>query len=229
MEPQALILADALTDLIRSGMATSPRSQQTEVGASEIGFACPRRLCYRARGYPKFNVGDQMRLLTGIGMHDALAEIFRRHNQSQRVARFLVEYPIFFSDVRGTIDLFDKATNTIVDWKTTSKARLTKYAHDGPPGHYITQIHTYAAGLAEEGYLVKRVALAFLPFDGPLSATWVWLGEPNRRAAIDAVDRLRAVASAEPAEVPTVPDRYCGFCDFYVANSIDPRLGCPGT
>lgn len=226
MEPQAAILATALATHIEMGMAMSERSQQTEVGASQIGAVCPRQLAYRAQKYPVFNYTDCMKLLMGIGIHHALAQIFERLNRI--TDRYLVEYSITHAGTPGQLDLYDKATATVIDWKTTSKTRLNKYAKDGPPAHYIHQLQIYAAGLTNAGWPVKRIAIAFLPYDGTLSAMWVWLGTPDLQAANDVVDRFLAVADKDVREVPAVASRSCGYCDYYSPTATDLRLGCPG-
>lgn len=225
MEPQASILATSLVQHIEMGMAASARSRQKEVGASEIGMACARRLAYRHHDYPKFNYTDPMRLLIGIGVHLALAQIFDQI--SAATDRFLVEYRVEHSGVPGTLDLYDRATATLVDWKTTSKKRLTDYARNGPPQHYITQAQIYAAGLLNAGFPVKRIAIAFLPYDGALESLWVWLSTPDQTVADEAIERYRAVGA--PYETPSTPDRTCGFCDYYNPQAKDLRLGCPGT
>lgn len=223
MQPQAAILGAALASQIEHGLATAPRSRQREIGASEIGFACGRRLSYRLHGTAKTNFTDPLRLMVGLGVHGALAEIYAAN------PRYLVEYPIAFRGIRGTLDLYDRATATVIDWKTTSKSRLASYAKQGPPLHYITQINIYAAALMEQGFLVSRVALAFLPIDGTLSGIWVHLAEPDKRIALGAAERVLALASVEPSNVLAQPDRYCGWCDYYLPTSTDLSIGCPGT
>lgn len=223
MQPQAAILGAALVSQIEHGLATAPRSRQREIGASEIGFACGRRLSYRLHEVAKTNFTDPTRLMIGIGVHTTLAEIYRAN------PRFLVEYPVSFRGIRGTLDLYDRASATVIDWKTTSKSRLASYAKQGPPMHYVTQINVYAAALMEQGFLVSRVALAFLPYDGALSNLWVHLAEPDKRIALDAAERVLAMASLAPSEVDAKPDRYCGWCDYYLPTSTDLSIGCPGT
>jgi len=223
MQPQAAILGAALASQIEHGLATSSRSRQREIGASEIGFACGRRLSYRLHGTAKTNFTDPMKLMTGLGVHTVLAEIYAAN------PRYLVEHPVTFRGIRGTLDLYDRGTATVIDWKTTSKSRLASYAKQGPPMHYVTQINIYAAALMEQGFLVSRVALAFLPSDGALSNLWVWLAEPDKRVALDAADRVEALRHLEPSNVDAKPDRYCGWCDYYLPTSTDLSIGCPGT
>lgn len=227
MEPQASILATSLAQHITMGMATSARSQQREVGASEIGLPCPRQLAYKHQAYPKFNYTDPMRLLVGVGVHLALAQIFAEI--AAVTDRFLVEYHVEYSGVPGTLDLYDRATATVIDWKTTSKKRLAEFAKTGPPPHYVIQAQIYAAGLVNAGYPVKRIALAFLPYDGALEGLWVWLGKPDVDVAVAAITRFHDIQSQDVCRVPAKPDRYCGYCDFYNPQSKDLRLGCPGT
>ena len=229
MEPQASILATSLVSHIEHGMATAPRSRQVNIGASELGMGlnCPRQLAYRMHNQPKVNWTDSCRLLVGVGMHLALGEIFER--MAAESGRWLVEHRVTYRGVAGSLDLYDKATATIIDWKSTSKARLASYTKQGPPRHYLTQLAIYAAGLRQQGYLVSRVGLAFIPYDGAIAGLWVWLGEPDRRMADDAVEFAQRMANEDPAQVEAVPGRYCGFCDYYLPTSTDLAIGCPGT
>lgn len=223
-EPQAAILGASLVAQIEHGLATSARSRQRDIGASEAGFACARRVCYRLHDTPKTNYRDPNRLLLGIGMHSALGDIFERLGD-----RYLVEHQVTYMGIRGTLDIYDRGTATIIDWKTTSKARLASYAKQGPPKPYIVQLNLYAAGLMQQGYLVSRIALAFIPYDGALSGLWVWLGRPDIQIASDAVARLKDLRVIQPYEAPATPDRLCPYCDHYLPTSTDLSIGCPGT
>src|SRR4030095_4588909 len=133
----AKLYARTLIDHIDFGMALAPRSRQRAIGASEIGFVCQRRLAYRRHDVAKSNYSDPMKLIVGTGVHAALAETFNRLNDVYH--RWLVEFPVTYRDIAGRLDLYDRRTETVVDWKTTSKTRLAQYRKDGPPAHYIIQ------------------------------------------------------------------------------------------
>jgi hypothetical protein len=233
MEPQAAILAASLVQHIQMGLDSSPRSRQPEVGASQVGQPCLRQLAYKHQGYPRFNYTDPMRLLTGIGIHLALAQIFAdiapAPRRGRNGGRFMVEYQVEHYGVPGTLDLYDRGTATLIDWKTTSKKRMNEFAKTGPPVPYVVQAQIYAAGLINAGYPVKRIALAFLPYDGALESMWVWLSTPDPTVANEAIERFHEFRDTDVREVPAKPDRYCGYCDFYNPQSKDLRLGCPGT
>lgn len=219
-------LTGRLTTLIEVGMADSPRSNQAQIGASEIGCPCPRRLVYRHQGVRPVNVVDPGEMLIGTGAHLALAEVFKRLNN--RIHWFLVEHPVNYRNVIGTLDLFDLGSATVIDWKTTGRTRLARLRTDGPPEQYVIQLNVYAAGLAAQGYQVDSIALAFLLRDGPLSQMWVWRTEPDQAIADAAIFRYESLSIYQPAEIRPVPDRYCGSCPYYDPRSTEINRACPG-
>lgn len=222
----ARMYARSLIDHIDLGLAMAPRNRQRVVGASQIGFICARRLAYKYHDTPRVNFSDPMRSMVGTGVHAALADVFNRLNEVHH--RWLVEYPITYRSIPGTLDLYDKRTQTVVDWKTTSKATLANYRKDGPPPHYIVQAQIYAAGLLTAGHMVRRVAIAFLPTDGTLEALYVWAAPADVRIADKAINRYEQLAGLPPSFVPATPSRFCGWCDQYQPSSTDLDLACPG-
>jgi hypothetical protein len=218
-------LVAAYTSLIELGLGTSGRNIQTEIGPSQIGHPCDRHLAYLLDGVPTVNYSDPMKLITGIGVHSVLADVFRRIDLGH--GRFLVESYVNYRGCEGTCDLLDQFLHVLVDWKTTSKARLAKYVKDGPPVQYRVQVQVYAAGLRSAGYQVDQIALVFLPHDGALAQTWAWMTEPDQSIADAAIDRLDALRNL-PGTPTATPDRYCGYCDHYNPRATNLQLGCPG-
>jgi hypothetical protein len=223
-EPQPLVAA--YTSLIELGLGSSMRNLQRAIGPSQIGHPCDRHLVYLLDGTPTVNFSDPMKLLAGIGIHGALAEVFRRLDSGH--GRFLVEEYVNYRGCEGTCDLLDQYLHVLVDWKTTSKARMAKYIKDGPPDQYRVQVQVYAAGLRSVGFQVDQIALIFLPHDGALAQTWAWTTEPDQSIADAAIERLAALRTREPPTTPASPDRYCGYCDHYNPRAADLQLGCPG-
>lgn len=225
MDPTALALATALDSLIALGAATTPRSLQLAIGSSEAGHKCDRRLVYKLNGVPPCNFRDPLRALFGSEAHAALADMFRRLNAGS--GRFLVETPVQYRSFPGTVDLYDRHTKTVVDWKSTTKAKLRRIRSEGAPRPYQVQLQLYAAGLAEVGEEPVRVALAYLPIDGELSDLWVWTDLVRRDVADDAVDRVARLEGIKPADATPKPDRLCPWCDHYRPGSTDLGTGCP--
>lgn len=212
---------------IELGTITSDRSLQTAIGASEVGYPCPRRLAYALSGAPVVNHGDPMRLLVGTGVHLVLEEI--HHRLDRGAGRFRTELATVYRNVPGKADLLDTYLHLLLDWKTCSKERLAKYAKDGAPINHRVQIQIYAAGLRAAGYDIERVGVVFLPYDGALSQIHVWEASPDPTEADAAIDRLEGLRGKDPADVPAVPDRLCAYCAHYNPRSTDLNRACPGT
>jgi PD-(D/E)XK nuclease superfamily len=225
--PEAAELAQRYRELVRYGSDTSERSRQREIGASEIGWECDRRVAYRLAGTPATNRTDPLRALMGSGTHLWLAATFARFNS--RHVRFLVEYGCTYRGVTGHGDLYDIANGTVVDWKTTTAANIRAFRRGSVPPYSVVQVQHNAAALAADGWQPRAVALAYLPTDSTLDNSWVWRGEVDPAlvdAAIDRVDRLRGV---DPATVPARPGRHCAYCHQYNANATDLTRSCPAT
>lgn len=231
-DPIAMILSEQLVDQIWMAEATSRRSIQGHVGPSELGTTCDRQLAYKLAGTRKVNHPDPLRVLFGSGLHAVLQEMFTRIDGGS--GRFLIEHPVTYRGVSGTVDLYDSRRAAVIDWKSTTKGKLRDIRRRGPNEKYKIQAHTYGAALAAEGYPVRVVALAFLPLDGELADAHVWtapLDTAVADAAVDRLDRLRV--SLRPdlpmADVPAEPTRLCPWCAHYRPGSTDLSIGCPGS
>jgi PD-(D/E)XK nuclease superfamily len=222
----AMAFATALDSLIALGCATKPRSLQVAVGSSEAGQRCDRRIAYKLHGVRPCNFRDPLRSLVGEEFHYALADLFSRLNAGS--ARWLVEQPVLYRGMPGTVDLYDRHTLTVIDWKTSTKAKVRQVRREGPPVHYKIQLQIYAAALRLLGEDPQRVALAYLPTDGELADLWVWLSPVDERMAVDALDRVERLAGIEPADAIAKPDRLCPWCAHYRPGSTDLATGCPG-
>jgi len=227
IDVDAYALGKTLETLIALGAATSVRSTQTTLGSSEAGHQCDRRIAYRLAGVPAVNhVQDPLRAFVGVGLHLGMAELFQRLDGG--AGRFLVESHVEYRGVPGTVDLFDRFTGTVIDWKSTVRSKVSAIQRDGPPMPYVVQCQIYAAALAAAGEAVRTVALAFVPVDGQLSGLYVWRAPFEQRVADEAVDRIDRLRRTLPADAHHRVDRLCPWCHHYLAGSTDLAIGCPG-
>jgi hypothetical protein len=223
----AYALAASLQSLVALGAATSARSTQTTLGSSEAGHQCDRRIAYRLAGVPAVNHGqDPLRAFVGTGLHLGMGELFHRLDGGS--GRFLIESKVDYRGTPGTVDLYDRFTRTVIDWKSTTKSKVQAIRHDGPAMPYVVQVHLYGAALAAAGEAVQSVALAFIPVDGLLSGLYVWRAPFEQRIADEAVDRINRLRRTLPAEAHHRPDRLCPWCHHYMNGSTDLTVGCPG-
>jgi hypothetical protein len=234
-DPEAYALGMALRSLVSLGAATAPRSLSRAVGASQLGAVCDRRLAYKLAGTPPVNLTDPLRALVGVGVHLVLADMFRRLDQG--AGRFLVETPVTYRGVHGTCDLYDRWSGTVVDWKSTLKAKLSHVRAEGPSPEQVVQCHTYGAGLTVAGEKVRTVALVYVPVDGGLDDWHVWRAPYDQTIVDGAVDRLNQLAQVQltapsgrlqPSTVTPTPTVLCGWCEHHNAASDDTDRACPG-
>jgi hypothetical protein len=225
-----MVVAELLRDAIWTASATSPRSLQVSIGASEIGGECDRQIAYRAAGTPAVNFPDPMRTLAGIGLHLALAEAFRRLDAGS--GRYLVEERLVYRGIPGSCDLYDRRRRMVVDWKSILLKKAAHVRHDGPPAKYVTQGQLYAAALAERGEDVQDVAIVWLALDGTLADLQAHVTAYDRAAADAAVDRyeaIRAHASLDgPQAVEPSPTRLCPWCAHHRPGATNHAVACPG-
>lgn len=229
VDAEAYRLQATYTTLIGVSAQLDPRSVQAEIGSSELGYACDRRIAYRLAGTPATNQRDPLVSLIGKGWHLVMADTFGRLARLFP-GRFLIETPVRYRGIPGTVDLYDRVLHTVVDWKTSTKDKISHVRSQWPAASYVTQVQTYAAGLAEAGHEVTHVALLYVPRDGKrLDDMWPWRERFDRTAADTAVDRVDALRGKDPATVAAAPDRLCGWCSHYLPGSTDLAIGCPGS
>jgi hypothetical protein len=227
MDASAMALASTYDSLLALAASNSPRSLQRTVGSSEAGADCERQIAYKLAGTTPTNYRDPLRTIVGSESHLSLAGLMGQLNNGG--ARWLIEQPVIFRDIPGTVDLFDRHLHTVIDWKTCLLKKLGMVKRDGPPRTYTTQLQIYAAGLRAMGEDPRRVALLYVPLDGELSDLWAWTAPVDESIAVDAAERLERIATtAAPALTPPTPSRLCPWCDHYRPNSTDLTVGCPG-
>lgn len=230
IDPIGLVLADALRELIYTGATTSERDLQTAVGMSEIGGDCERQLAYKIAETPPVNVtNDPMPSIMGTGFHLHVQRMIERLDRR----RYLVETPVTYKGIPGTVDLYDRRRRIVIDWKSTSKAKLRRLRTDGPPQRAQVQIQIYGAALKLLGEDPARLALAYVPRDGTLDDLWVWSTTPDQAVVDQWVSRFEGLAEMVakgygPGDINAKPSRLCSWCDHYSPTSNDLSRGCPG-
>jgi hypothetical protein len=233
-------------EVIDRAAASNPRSRQAELGPSEAGEPCTRRLAYRILDWPKTRTGEPWAAIQGTAVHAWLAAAFRAENARLGYERYLIEHPVEpltkeTSPVPGVLaghcDLFDRDTATVIDWKLTSPQQLRRYAASDPGPRYAAQAHLYGLGLQRAGETVRTVSVVFLTRDTQLDIH-AWCEPYNPAAAAAVVQRLQAVRDALTALDPeTWPGRWalfppdfgsCRSCPWLKPGSRFLATGCPG-
>lgn len=230
-----------LTDVITEAITWHPRSQQTLPGPSEIGTPCVRRLGYKMLAVPAVNTdrGAAWKPTVGTAVHTWLQETFTGYNDRHKVDRFYLEQKVTCGylngqPLKGTCDLYDRATATVVDWKIVGLAALKRYRVDGPGDQYRTQGHLYGRGFARLGLPVERVAICFLPQNGELTDMHLWSEPYDEQIALDALTRAEGIAQLTSGAgldaLPLLPtaDAWCTYCPWRMPAATDLTEACPG-
>ena len=234
----------AVLQNIRRAAAHAPRSQQREIGMSEVGSPCTRRIAYRLLDWdPKPNSGlDPWASVQGTAVHAWIEEVYRAENDRLGRERYLIEatvrVPTRWGPLVGHSDLFDRDLGAVIDWKHVSPSRINHYKARGPGPVYRTQAHLYGYGQQLAGEDVRHVAIVFLPRAVTLTGAHVWTEPYDQAVAETALQRLDLVRESIHALDPEAhPDRWamfppadagCRFCPWFLAGSTDPSRGCPG-
>jgi hypothetical protein len=227
---------DDIKAVIRAHESSRPRSLQKAIGPSEAGVPCSRRLAYKMLGVEASNTdSDPWAAIVGTSVHSWLADAFTAENERLGVERWLTDVRIELSTyMGGSIDLYDKKTGTVIDFKVPGATSAKRSRKDGPSAQYVAQVNLYAAGLYAAGAKVSTVALAFLPRSG-LMRDFFWWSAPFDEAIVETtlarIDALRTTTDTLGlAALPLIPtaDGPCLWCPFYLPGVTDVEEACAG-
>lgn len=242
-------LAAELLELIAYDIENQERSLQKEIGPSEIGSPCPRKVTYGMLQVPRRNLTapPKLKAYIGQGAHKMLERMLDKYNLQHFFdhgdqERFYIEEALQVGEIAGVplighCDVYDRVTCTVIDWKTVGPTMLKDYRANGPGQQYRVQAHLYGRGWARyRGHPVDRVMEIFLPRQGELKDAYVWHEVYDEQVALDALARCDGFAVAVGAlgadsvlqMLPAV-EHHCGDCDWFTPHhSLASTAGCPG-
>lgn len=246
VDPAAQALKQELSEIILWNEQNSPRSKQIGVGPSELGDPCDRRLAYRLAGVPAVNIwADPWPAIVGTSIHAWLEHAINVYQETNGDRGWLTELRVHPDElVRGSSDVFNVRTATVVDHKTCGAHTMRKL-HKGqpPPDGYVTQVQLYGLGHTRAGREVKKVALIFYPRSGWLDDAYVWIAPYDEEIALKALERMYRIADQlidfdierNPHRfqlIDSAPGDSCVWCDHFCKEK-DPdaaadQNGCPG-
>lgn len=186
-------LAELRSDLIAYD-ESRPRSQQTELGASDT-YECRARALLKLLAVPPSE--EKMSWPANVGSAiDGHVGTARCHVNPARLAQLKVSY----RGVKCTVDEYDPPTTTLTDWKSKEdRGAIADVEKDGPDPSNVGQVMIGAAALREAGYPVTRVRLCYLTRDGDLEDGYVWEADFDQAQADAAADwHAEQVAEAAP-------------------------------
>jgi Domain of unknown function DUF83 len=192
-----------------------PRSQQTEIGVSQLG-GCRRQVWLQLQGTPKTNTTLRLASWMGTAIHDSIERSFKRAIEKGDVsANVLIEHRIESANglPPATVDFYDPETKTITDWKSI---KLMGIPYFGKLQQRY-QVNTYAYIFNQNGLPVEFVQLFGIPRDGTeneLVDTWI---EPyNEATALEALAWLEEVKNAPFAPEPEKDATFCqNYCEYF--------------
>lgn len=238
------LLREELLHVIRRAIEQHPRSLQVQIGPSEVGHPCARRIGYKLLDYDENPGEPNWKATVGTAVHAWLEEVFGGDNAKQYdpaggVTRWILEATLdcgtyLGGPIKGHCDAYDQVTYTVIDWKAVGPTQLKKYKAKGPGPQYRTQAHTYGYGWRRAGRRVDRVAVMFLPRDGDLRNAYWWSEPYDEQIALDGLKRLDGIYLTTSAlgdkALPLLPtaDAFCRMCPYFTAHSTDLTRGCPG-
>ena len=236
------LLAD-LQEIIQLGSEEMPRSQQIDLGPSEIGEPCLRKLAYKMMGEPPvLDHTDPLAALFGTGFHYLFSGFVERANARLGRVRWVTEQkvkPRPGGGSAGTMDLFDLDTLTVIDLKCPGSTKFAEYTRHGPPLVYKRQVHIYGLGFWRTfGVMPRRVAIFWVGRASSLAKSKLWIEPFDPTIADSTFERYDNLALAlDGLEVEKYPERYalipiepsdaCRYCEYF---SPDPRspIQCKG-
>lgn len=233
-------IGDELKALILAHIDRHPRSQQIEIGPSEVGTECGRKLAYKLAGVRAVNdPGAPWFPTIGTAVHTWLEEALHADNTEQRENRYWTETVVRVGDINGRpvighCDVYDRETGTVVDWKIVGTKQLTKYKSKGPGRQYRAQAHLYGRGFQTLGLPVESVGIYFLPRADQFEKGYFWSEPYDEQIAIDALARAEAIvtlidaAGVEALALIPTGDDYCTFCPYWLPASTELTQACPG-
>lgn len=231
-------LRDDLMAMIVDRYRATPRHLQVALGPSQIAHPCMRKIALGLMAEPRTNPEfDPLASIIGTAMHSWLETAAQLANEILGRERWLTETRVHVApELSGSSDLYDCDTQTVIDWKTASLARLKAYRKD-PGIAFKTQVQLYGMGFSRAGLPVRRVALAFIPRAATLKSMHVWTDDYRPEVAQWAIDRRdQAIALCDDLQVEQHPERYawipaqvydCNYCPWFAPRSSDP-LCCKG-
>lgn len=202
-------------DLLLRWDQRRPRTQQVEVGMSELG-GCRRQVGYRLAGTRPTNVSSSVQAVLGTAIHAAVETVFRELQADGVIPpEDLVEHRVEFAGIPGTVDRYDAAAATVEDTKTTSSRWLEHIKVHGPSRSHIWQVSCYGAALIHEGKRVRRLVINYIARD--TGEEYRWEGSFDPGVVKEALAWLADVRATDLDMLPReyLPDSpFCGHCAF---------------
>lgn len=212
----------------------SDRDKQHKVGASNISNPCTKHLAHDLLGTPEAEFKYWMGGKIGTAIHSFLESAIEQ-SDSDLFDGCVVEEKITLGEIPGygivnsKPDLVLPNSNHLIDWKTTSRAKVKKLQNlvdgikeDAESLHtiqkYVGQAQLYAWGLNQAGTKIDRSTLVFINRDGTYeNDIWTYTFEYDESIAVALWNRVTTLwqelqDGAHPDNYPSDP--HCFKCNI---------------
>lgn len=191
------------------------RSQQTELGMSEVG-GCRRRAGYRLAGVAPTNSGGSIQAVLGTAIHTVVETVFRDLQDAGLIpAEDLVEHEVRFAGVKGHLDRYDSLRAEVDDTKSVAGRRLDHIRANGPDRQHVWQSHLYAAALVKEGRPVRSIVIDYIARDtGEDHQEYLPFDTQHVRDALDWLKYVRETPLELLPRDHAPSSAFCGGCPF---------------
>lgn len=219
----------ALIDQVKDYAAWSPRSQQTMIGASEIGTPCSRRLAYKLLGVEAVNTDtDSWPAIVGTSVHTYLERAFKKNPDYMTEVKVVLE-----PWTKGTADLVHLPSKTVIDHKVVGATALKTYRSKGMSDQYRVQLNMYALGLRLQDIEIDNIAIMFWSRSGMMRDAFS-ITEAYDEALVEQTfarfDAIKAMTEMGTSALPLIPTTptHCVYCPFFFPLSSDATESCNG-
>jgi len=125
-----------------------------------------------------------------------------------------------YGTIYGSIDVFLRVQLAIVDWKSSSKKKVSQYKTNSVPLSYVGQLTMYMHALRLLGYDVTQGVLVFIPRDAAkVEDIWTFPVEYQEQNALSLIKRCTDVFAWVRAnrhhELPKHADCYNCFPRYF--------------
>jgi hypothetical protein len=214
-------MKDFLVDILHAKENSRARSNQVQIGPSELG-GCRRKVWYRLNDQLQTNNNElKLAAIMGTAIHAAIENALELADPTG--TKYVVEQEVEYGDMKAHIDLWIPETGDVVDWKTVKKNNLGYF----PSTQQRWQVQVYGYLLDKSGKgKPSNVNLVAIPRDGNETDIKVHSEPYDPTIAEEALNWLSAIKETTEAPEPERDENYCKFyCKYYDASG---ELGCVG-
>lgn len=198
-----------LIEKIHASQANSARTQQVEIGASEL-FGCRAKVWHQLNGTGKTNPDTKsLAAFMGTAIHSAIEKLYEDDPTTRN------EVEVASDGLKGHVDII-KGTH-LNDWKTSTKKNEDYF----PSYQQRVQTHSYAKMANDTGIPIETVGLVSLARDGQEEDILEIVEPYDPQLAQAGLAWLEDVKSRTVAPEPEKDASFCkDYCPFFGA--------CPG-